>query len=168
MSEVRTTGEGMLAILEAVAALSKVEVLVGVPHGEARSDAEGLSNAQIGYLLETGSPAMNLEPRPHLVPGIEAVQDIIGQQLAKAVDAALNGNQQRMYFYLNTAGMKATMSVKNLINAGDFAPLKPLTILQRQRRGRKSIKPLVDTGQYRNAHTYVIIDGDREVNSGNS
>ena len=166
MSDVKTTGEGMLAILDAVAALSKVEVLGGVPHGEARSDAEGLSNAQIGYLLETGSPSMNLEPRPHLVPGIEAVQDVIGLQLTKAVDAALNGNKQRMYFYLNTAGMKATMSVKSIINAGDFAPLKPLTILNCQRRGRKSIKPLVDTGQYRNSHTYVIMDGDREVKRG--
>lgn len=166
MSEVKTTGEGMLAILDAVAALSKVEVLVGVPHGESRSDADGLSNAQIGYLLETGSPTMNLEPRPHLVPGIEAVQDIISQQLTKAVDAALSGNKQRMYFFLNTAGMKATMSVKNIINAGDFAPLRPLTILNRQRRGRKSVKPLVDTGQYRNSHTYVIMDGDREVSGG--
>ena len=166
MSNVTASGDGMLAILDAVAALSKVEVLVGVPHGEARSDADGLSNAQIGYLLETGSPAMNLEPRPHLVSGVEAVQDIVSQQLTKAVDAALNGNKQRMYFYLNTAGMKATMSVKSIINAGDFAPLKPRTILQRQRRGRKSIKPLVDTGQYRNSHTYVIMDGDREVKSG--
>lgn len=166
MSGVSASGDGMLAILEAVAALSKVEVLVGVPHGESRSDEDGMTNAQIGYLLETGSPAMNLEPRPHLVPGIEAVQDIIGQQLTKAVDAALNGNKQRMYFFLNTAGMKATMSVKNLINAGDFVALKPATVKARQARGRKSIKPLVDTGQYRNSHTYVIMNGDREVNSG--
>ena len=35
---VKVTGEGMLSILEAVAELSRVEVLVGVPHGEARTD----------------------------------------------------------------------------------------------------------------------------------
>lgn len=165
---VKVTGEGMLSILEAVAELSKVDVLVGVPHGEARTDEDGMTNAQIGYLLETGSPAMNLEPRPHLVPGIEAVQDVIGQQLTKAVNSALDGNKQRMYFFLNTAGMKATMSVKNLINAGDFAPLKPATLKARKARGRKSEKPLVDTGQYRNSHTYVVMNKGKEVNSGNS
>lgn len=165
---VQATGEGLLDILDAVAALSKVEVLVGVPHGESRSDADGMSNAQIGYLLETGSPAMNLEPRPHLVPGVEAVQDIVGQQLTKAVDSALQGNKKRMFFLLGTAGMKATMSVKNLINAGDFAPLMPSTVKARKKRGRKSIKPLVDTGQYRNSQTYVIKNGDEEVKSGNT
>jgi hypothetical protein len=111
---------------------------------------------------------MNLEPRPHLVPGIEAVQDVIGQQLTKAVNSALDGNKQRMYFFLGTAGMKAIMSVKNLINAGEFAPLKPATIKARKARGRKSEKPLVDTGQYRNAHTYVIMNKGEEVGRGKS
>lgn len=165
---VKVTGEGMLSILEAVAELSKVEVLVGVPHGEARTDEDGITNAQIGYLLETGSPAMNLEPRPHLVPGIEAVQDVIGQQLTKAVNSALDGNKQRMYFFLDTAGNKAMMSVKNLINAGVFAPLKPATIKARQRRNHKSEKPLVEIGTYRNSHTYVIMNRGKEVSRGNS
>ena len=162
MSDVTSTGNGLLDILQAVSELSQVNVLVGVPHGENRSEAD-MTNAQIGYLLETGSPAMNLPPRPHLVPGIEEVQDVIGEKLTAAVDAALSGNSKRMYFLLESAGMKATMNVKKFINRGEFAELAPLTIRERKRRGRKSEKPLVDTGQYRNSHTYIIMKGEKEV-----
>ena len=162
MSDVTSTGNGLLDILQAVSELSQVDVLVGVPHGENRSEAE-MTNAQIGYLLETGSPAMNLPPRPHLVPGIEEVQDVIGEKLMAAVDAALSGNSKRMYFLLESAGMKATMNVKKFINRGEFAELAPLTIKERKRRGRKSEKPLVDTGQYRNSHTYIIMKSEKEV-----
>ncbi|MCU4406499.1 hypothetical protein [Acinetobacter junii] len=162
MSDVTSTGNGLLDILQAVSELSQVDVLVGVPHGENRTEAD-MTNAQIGYLLETGSPAMNLPPRPHLVPGIEEVQDIIGEKLTAAVDAALSGNAKRMYFLLESAGMKATMNVKKFINRGEFAALAPLTIRERKRRGRKSEKPLVDTGQYRNSHTYIIMKGEKEI-----
>jgi len=162
MSDVTSTGNGLLDIMQAISELSQVNVLVGVPHGENRSEAE-MTNAQIGYLLETGSPAMNLPPRPHLVPGIEEVQDVIGEKLTAAVDAALSGNSKRMYFLLESAGMKATMNVKKFINRGEFAELSPLTIRERKRRGRKSEKPLVDTGQYRNSHTYIIMKGEKEI-----
>lgn len=162
MSDVTSTGNGLLDIIQAVSELSQVDVLVGVPHGENRTEAD-MTNAQIGYLLETGSPAMNLPPRPHLVPGIEEVQDIIGEKLTAAVDAALSGNAKRMYFLLESAGMKATMNVKKFINRGEFAALAPLTIRERKRRGRKSEKPLVDTGQYRNSHTYIIMKGEKEI-----
>lgn len=166
MSGVTSSGNGLIDILNAVSEISQIDVLVGVPHSEARTDEDGMTNAAIGYLLETGSPAMNLPPRPHLVPGVEEVQDIIAEKLSYAVDAALTGNTKRMYFYLESAGMKATMNVKRFINAGEFARLAPLTILKRKQRGRKSIKPLVDTGQYRNSHTYVIMKKDKEVERG--
>lgn len=168
MSGVVATGNGLLDILQAVGELSKIDVLVGVPHGEARTDGDGLTNAQIGYILETGSSAMNLPARPHLVPGIEEVQDIIAEKLTWAVDAALTGNTKRMYFYLESAGMKATMNVKRLINRGEFAPLAPFTLKMRKARGRKSEKPLVDTAQYRNSHTYIIMKKDKEVKRGSS
>lgn len=160
---VTSTGNGLFDILNAVSELSKTDVLVGVPHGEARTDGDGMTNVAIGYLLETGSPAMNLPPRPHLIPGIEEVQDLIAEKLTWAVDAALTGNTKRMYFYLECAGMKATMNVKRFINAGDFAPLAPFTLKMRKARGRKSEKPLVDTAQYRNSHTYVVMRGEEEI-----
>lgn len=163
MSSVKASGDGLLSILEAVTQLSRTEVLVGIPAGESRDG--GMSNAEIGYLLETGSPAMNLPARQHLVPGIEVVQDDVGIRLTKAVDAALAGSKQRMLMYLNSAGMKATMSVKRFITTGEFEPLAPLTIKTRQMRGKKSERPLIDTGQMRNAHTYIVMINGKEVGS---
>ena len=168
MSGVTSSGNGLMDILNAVSELSQIEVLVGVPHGEARSDGDGMTNAAIGYLLETGSPAMNLPPRPHLVPGVEEVQDTIAEKLTYAVDAALTGNTKRMYFYLDAAGHKAMMNVKKFINAGDFAPLAPFTLKMRRSRNHKSTKPLVETGAYRNSHTYVIMKKDREIKRADS
>lgn len=165
MSGVKFSGQGLEAIFSAVEKLSQTDVLVGIPHGESREDGD-MTNAQIGYLLETGSPAMNLPPRPHLARGVELVQDFVGMQLSKAADAALDGKQDRMYFYLGSAGMKATMSVKALINAGDFVGLSARTIAARKARGRKSEKPLVDTAQMRNAHTYVIMSKNEEIKRG--
>lgn len=166
MSGVKISGQGLAAILSAVAKLSKTAVLVGIPHGENRLEDDSLSNAQIGYLLETGSPAMNLPPRPHLALGVEQVQEEVGLRLSTAVDAALDGNQKRMYQYLESAGIKATMSVKALINAGDFTELASATLAACKYRGRKSKKSLVDTGQMCNAHTYVIMYRDEEIKHG--
>lgn len=107
---VTSSGQGLTDILEAVEALLNTEVLVGIPEGEAREG--GMTNAQIGYLQETGSPAMNLPDRPFLVPGIELVQDKIGEFLVKAADASLSGKSQQVFNLLGKAGMTAQNSVR--------------------------------------------------------
>jgi hypothetical protein len=71
-----------------------------------------------------------------------------------------------MYLNLGAAGMKAVMSVKAVINSGDFEELAPATIKARKRRKRKSEKPLVDTAQYRNSHTYVVLKNGEEIQHG--
>ena len=152
---VKISGDGLERILQAIQTLTTKEVLVGIPHGEPRSDTD-MTNAQIGYLQETGSPAMNLPERPFLVPGVEAVQDKTGQQLIKAVDAALKGNSLSVENCLNRAGMIAQNNVRSVINSGDFEPLSEATLKARKLAGKKREKPLIDTGQLRNSITYVI------------
>lgn len=114
-------------ILEAVQKLTSQEVLVGIPHGEARSDAD-MTNAQIGYIQETGSPAMNLPARAFLAPGVEDCQEQTSVQLTKAIDQALAGNSQGVDRCLNRAGMIAQNSVRAKINTGDFEPLSAFGI----------------------------------------
>lgn len=184
-SNVTATGNGLLDILQAVGELSKVDVLVGIPHGETRADGDGLTNAQIGYLQENGSPAMNIPDRPFLVPGVEEVQDEVGDTLVKAVDAALTGNHKRMMFFLEMAGKKAMDSVRMYFVNGEFAPLSLATIQARARRGRKGakkylkqlesgpaetglVRPLIDTGELRKSVTYIIMKKDKEVKRGSS
>ncbi|MFP0547892.1 hypothetical protein ACLDXX_04695 [Acinetobacter baumannii] len=180
MSGVTSSGNGLLDILNAVSELSQTQVLVGVPHGEARTDGDGMTNAQIGYLLETGSPAMNLPPRPFLAPGVAAVQEVVSEKLINAAHAAFDGKPQRMQMYLKAAGSKAMSSVQLYFVEGSFAPLSIETIKARARRGRSGakkylkqmklgppeaglVKPLIDTGQLRKSVTYIIKEGDKEV-----
>lgn len=152
---VTSSGQGLADILEAVQKLTSQEVLVGIPHGEARSDAE-MTNAQIGYIQETGSPAMNLPARAFLAPGVEDCQEQTSVQLTKAIDQALAGNSQGVDRCLNRAGMIAQNSVRAKINTGDFESLSEATLRARRLAGKTRTKPLIDTGQLRNSITYII------------
>ena len=150
-----SSGQGLADIFAAIEKLTSQEVLVGIPHGEARSDTD-MTNAQIGYIQETGSPAMNLEARAFLAPGVEDCQELISTQLTKAADEALKGNNQGVGRCLNRAGMIAQNGVRAKINTGDFAPLSEATLRARRRAGKTRTKPLIDTGQLRNSITYII------------
>ena len=152
---VKISGDGLEGILTAVKTLTSQEVLVGIPQGEARSDTE-MTNAQLGYLQETGSPAMNLPARAFLAPGVEDCQLHTAKQLSKAVDEALSGRRQGVQRCLNRAGMTAQNSVKAKINSGDFEPLSEATLKARRRAGKTRTKPLIDTDQLRNSITYTI------------
>ncbi len=152
---VKVTGEGLAGIFEAIQVLTQHEVLIGIPHGETRSDAD-MTNAQLGYLHESGSPAMNLPARPFLVPGVEAVNDLTAKQLTKAAEESLKGNLAGVNRFLHIAGMTAQNSVRRYITTAAFTPLSQATINARLRAGKTRTKPLIDTGQLRNSITYVI------------
>ncbi|WP_353164127.1 hypothetical protein [Acinetobacter guillouiae] len=166
-------GAGLIGILESIQELMEKEVLVGIPHGEARTDADGMTNAQLGYLHEKGSPAKNIPARPFLVPGIATVQNKIADRLCKAVDAALDGKSEAVMKHYNAAGLIAQNAVRLYFVEGSFAPLSILTIQNRANRGRKGakeylkqldqgqpqaglVRPLIDTAEMRKSITYVI------------
>jgi len=172
---VKMTKDKLGEVLRAVSALKNTSVLVGVPDKTAnRKDGEPISNAEIGYIMETGSPANNIPARPHLVPGIQSVQDDVTGQLRKASFAALSGSTAGVTAALNAAGMIGQKGVRAKITEGPFVPLSEATLRARARRGRKgairelesraagnqpdstNAKPLVDKGQYRQSITYVV------------
>ncbi|WP_429498952.1 hypothetical protein ACQUFY_08495 [Robbsia andropogonis] len=141
-------------ILEQIGELTKRQVLVGIPDGAPSRQDTPQSNAQIGYLQETGSPANNIPARPFLVPGVADVQEQVAEILQGGVKEALSGRAAlpRMH----GAGMVAQGAVRRKITNGPFQDLAPATIAARQARGRTGTKPLIDTGQLRNSITYVV------------
>lgn len=179
----RTITDNVAQVMRTVNELVRKDVLVGIPAGPAREDGEPITNAELGYLHEYGSPATNLPARPALIPGVADVQPQIADQFRAAAVAALNGNLAQVDVRLNRAGLIAVSSVKARIS-GNIAPaLSPETIKNRFRaRGTKSqrknekayldlvaggsdpgdaqsaagIIALVNTGEYRNSYTYVI------------
>lgn len=131
--------------------LGENQVLVGVPQSTAGRQDGGINNPSLAYLHDRGSPANNIPARPFLEPGVEAAAEGIAQVLARAASSALAGQQNAALRGLNQAGLIAQASIQRKIVDGPFVPLKPETV-----RRKGSSRPLIDTGQLRQAVTYVV------------
>lgn len=181
------TKDKVNSVVGAITQLVGKHVLVGIPESNAsRQDDESNghpTNAMIGYVMETGSPARNVPARPWLVPGTRESQRDWMPHLKGAATAALDGQPQRSDQELAAAGVVAESGVKRKINSNIPPPLSPATIRGRKyARGTQSrraneqqyldqvasgidpgtaqtaagIVALVNTGQLRNAVTSVV------------
>lgn len=153
------TADNLADVVKAIHQLTGTDLLVGIPQAntERRNDDNtSITNAEIGYLMETGSPAMNLPARPFLVPGVQSVEKQVAKQLQKGAVAALDGSKDDVEKAFIAAGLVAQNGVRREINDGTFAPLAEATLAARRRRGRTGTKPLIDTGQLRNSITYAL------------
>lgn len=155
---VKITKDRVPDLLKAVRDLTKQEILVGIPAENAGRNDEGqISNAELGYIHEYGSPTANIPPRPFLIPGVQSAESKFTPHLKSAAQAALSGDDGKIAQGLSRAGQVAAVAVKNKIDEGPFAPLSPKTIARRKKgKGGGEAKPLQDTGQMRNAVTSVV------------
>lgn len=169
-------GDNAAAVLASLKSIAAKDVLVGIPEDRSERDDVPFGNAGIGYINENGSPAQNIPARPHLVPGVRSVQDQTVPHLHAAAQAAMSGNTAAAEMELNRAGALAASGVKRYITTANFVPLAESTLAGRAARGRKgaaieltnraaggapdnsNARPLIDTGQYRRAITYVVRD----------
>jgi len=151
------------SILDALKALTNKDVLVGIPESKDARDEGELGNAGIGYINESGSPAQNIPPRPHLKPGVKSVEQDFMPHLKAAAQKALEGNAEGAVTSLDRAGTVAANGVKRYITITGFTPLADATIANRLRRGRTGNKPLIDTGEYRRSITHVVRDKDADT-----
>jgi hypothetical protein len=143
-------------MLKVTAALTRKEVLVGIPDNSPRSGGP-LSNAVLGYIHEFGSPAANIPARPFLIPTINKMQGQIANMLQKAVDFAYDKRMDQAENQLEVIGLTVSTQVKQTIIAGEgFAPLSRNTHRGRLQAAGQAIKPLIDTGQMLNSITYVV------------
>src|SRR5712672_1378906 len=90
---VKVTVDRVDALLKELNALTKQEVLVGIPAEGADRDKGGgkINNAQLGYIPEFGAPAANIPARPHLIPGVKAYRPTAIKRLKAAAEAAMQG-----------------------------------------------------------------------------
>jgi phage gpG-like protein len=151
--------DNVAKVLASIQELAGKQVMVGIPASKAEreeGDTEPINNAQLGYIHEYGAPASNIPARPFLIPGVAHAQDSINNHLQKAVKAAMSGDDEKVDVELNATGLIAQAGARNEINNGNFEALSARTLVDRRKRGRTGSKPLIDTGQLRNAITYVI------------
>lgn len=160
------TQDRTAAVLAALRELTRKEVLIGVPAENAdRDPAPGEenipSNAALGYIHEFGMPEENIPARPHLLPAVEEIKDKAVERLRKAGQQALSGRPEEAEKALHVVGLMGQNAVRGRITNGPFAPLSPVTIKHRKARGRTGEKPLLDTGNLRQAYTYVVVAKNR-------
>ncbi|EHF8256027.1 hypothetical protein B8Z58_001852 [Enterobacter roggenkampii] len=156
------------AVLAALAKLSGMDVLVGIPEGNAAREDGQLNNAEIGYLQSTGATieidgaVVTLPPRPFLDIGIEDTQEHTTAHLKAAAQYALEGKAEGAERELERAGIIASDGAKAVIEAGDrLAPLSEKTI-QKRREAKPPIagdKPLRARGYLLRSITYVVRKG---------
>jgi hypothetical protein len=179
------TADNLKSIIDAINKLTKKDVLVGIPDSAPERTDTPITNAQIGYVMETGSPEHNVPARPFLVPGVADVQGQCADRLGKAADAALGGNLAGAERQMTAAGLIAESSVKKKIGSNIPPALSPETIRNRhksrqtqsmradekaylkavdsgtdpaQAQTEAGIVALVNTGSLRNAVTHVVRD----------
>jgi hypothetical protein len=159
----KVTKDGLGELRKRLAKLVEHQVLVGIPADNAdrlidpdEQDKGPINNAALGYIHENGSPAANIPARPWLKPGVADAKEEIVKRYRTGAKAILNGQIQDPEKVHRAVGLVAEAAVKRKITGGDFTPLAPSTIAKRRAKGRKSEKPLTDTGQLRNAVTSVV------------
>lgn len=155
--KVTTVTDKTKLLRQAISTLTRRMVVVGYPEDKSVSrEGGGITNASLAYIQDRGSPANNIPPRPFLQPGVDAVTLPIQKRLAQGARAALDGDESGVDKSLNQAGLTAQAGVRAYITNGAFTPLKPGTIKGRRRKGFMGTKPLIVTGQLRNAVNYSL------------
>ncbi len=179
---VKITKDMVDDVLKAVRDLTKSEILVGIPGENAgREPTPGeppgsITNVELGYIHEFGSPAQNIPARPFLIPGVEGALPDLLPRLQRAGRAALDFEARTAVTgRLINIGLAAAKAVQMKITDGPFVPISDRTKMGRltrkesyknasEKRKRAMMlkwmggdfKPLIDTGAMRAAVTSVI------------
>ncbi|MDE1905293.1 MAG: hypothetical protein KGH75_02425 [Rhodospirillales bacterium] len=174
MSGLARKADRLNQLVGAINELAMQDVLIGVPAMKTQRDPEpgepaGITNAAVGYIQEFGSPASNIPARPFLIPGVKAAQKEVADRLKAAAQGAMTFKPTQVRQNMMAAGLIAQNSVRKTLTDGiGYAPLAEATLAARRRRGRTGTRPLVDTGQLRNAITYVIRHAGKQGQGGGS
>lgn len=185
MSRVTVTVDKVPELLAALDALTKQQVLIGIPGEGGRED--GVTNAMLGYVHEYGSPEQNIPARPFLRPAADQIRDKVIAMFRDAAKAVMDGKADAAHKALTAAGQMGASKAKEIMTSGEgFSPLTPGALRSRVARAMKGkglmrrtdnekkwdkaraallkkgrftlegASPLIDTGQLRNSITFVI------------
>lgn len=168
LASIKTTSR-VEEVKQAIKRIKGAAVFVGIASGsggDSRRDG-GPANHELGFIHEFGSPAANIPARPFLRPGVREAAANFTPKLKAAMKAALHGDGIAMERLLEQAGSIASSAVEMEISTGDFAPLKPATLRNRNRSrltkskrenelSGENVRPLINTGSLRNSIDYYV------------
>lgn len=132
---------GMPEMEKAIRQLQKTAVYVGIPANgkENKRKHESITNVDLGFIHEFGSPSARIPARPFLVPAVQEQKSNIRSSLQKAAKMGLSGDESGMDRELEKLALKTAVSVPEYVrnNQDNFVPLKPKTIKARQSKNDK-------------------------------
>jgi hypothetical protein len=150
---VSMTSDRLPEVIRAVHAMAQKEVLIGIPEATTARPGEAITNAQLGYSAETGSPAKNIPARPFLIPGVTRAQAPAADILRKGAIESLDKGTP-VDVALEQAGQLAENSVKRwFTDPANGWPANTAATIKR----KGSDQPLIDTGELRRAVTHVVV-----------
>jgi len=146
--EIKIEADYVQKLSDQIESLVGKEVFIGIP-ADAEERPGEISNAALGYLFETGSPATNMPARPWLAPGVmESRQQwmpYLNAAASAAVQISLTGSDERAVDNnLQKAAQAAVSGIKRRVRSKLPPPLKPATIAARWRRhqSRRAGRPM--------------------------
>ena len=180
----RITADNVAELRLMMKILAEREVLVGFPEETTTRDDDDsdpdITNAGLGYIHDNGAPEQNIPARPFMIPGMT---NAIPQATQALVNVARNvltkRSPEQVEMGLTRVGLAVQYALRSKINEGIPPPLSERTLRERASRGTKGrkgankelqrrmageqpstqfAKPLIDTGQLRNAINFVIRD----------
>ena len=175
------TDKGMNKILEEMAKLKNMYAKVGFPDND---DSSGdVRIAQYAYWNENGVTSTNnvlkkgkvweLPPRPFMSQAVDNNEEQIKQTGEKLVKMVSEGKIDARTAVRRNAENMVNL-IKNSIKNGDFKENSDITINgttpgkdgKQFIRGKRSTKPLIDSGLMRDSVMYQIIEGEAIVEEG--
>jgi hypothetical protein len=178
----RDTDKGMKKALAEWAKLRNMDAKVGWPdNGDSTSD--GVLLAQIASWMENGATSTNnvlkkgkvwvLPPRPFLSRAIDNTEEQEMSTLKKCIIQMLDGKIDAKTV-MRLMCENRIVNIKKEIKTGEFAPNSDITIHgtapgkdgKQFIKGKKSTKPLVNTGLLRDNIMYQIFENNAIVEEG--
>ena len=145
-------GQGFTAMVSKVQAMTKKEVLVGIPQAEAQRPGDGdmVNNAELLYIHTHGvrTPAMRASMQQSINAGMK-------YSAAHSLYVQTHGSLAGAERGLELAGMVAQNAARAWFEnpKNKWPPNSARTI-----KAKGSNSPLIDTGEMRKSITYVIRD----------
>lgn len=158
--------------------INSMDVLVGIPEETTNRDDGDVNNATLLLIHTNGSPLQNIPPRPLLEPALEANgnKERVEEDLKRVVDLILEGKKDQAIRAMHITGMDGVNIIKSWFtdSRNNWPPDSIATVRAKFKKKYKSEKTrskkmneylqgfaglnqvLVDTGELRNAITYVL------------
>lgn len=144
--------------LEAIDFVKNNSVYVGIQQKDTTRDGDDVTNAELLFIHTNGSPARNIPARPVIESAIKDSSAQLSKIMLRAAQYALQGKFAEATKQLHIAGTRGRDVSKLWFTnpKNHWPPNAPSVIKEKLKKGSTDPKPLIDTGELRNAISYFV------------